>query len=139
MIRLLKRTAKLVIVMVPMTLLLSMIWTGFVTDTLYNCTDAVGFDYFHPGDWVHARVAFVSHIVAGRSMSDPDTIKEGWSKAGLWSLWILFFVVSLMVSILLARKEWVPARSAERGAPPNGGTAKLFGNSPVAEGPPSVK
>jgi hypothetical protein len=95
MIRLLNRIAKLVIVMVLMTVTSSMIWNRFVTDTLYNCTDAVGYDYFHPGDWVHARVAFVSHIVTGRSMSEPDTIKEGWSKADLWSLWISFFVVSL--------------------------------------------
>jgi hypothetical protein len=81
---------------------------------LYNCTDAVRFDYLHPGDWVHGQVAAVDHVVAGRSMSEPDTIKKGWSVAGLWGLWISFFGVSLVVSFVLARKTWMPAWSAEQ-------------------------
>ncbi|MCX6923229.1 MAG: hypothetical protein NT154_08480 [Verrucomicrobia bacterium] len=121
----LKTIAKFVIVLAVMTVIFSMIWGELVTDRLYNCTDAVGFDYLQPGNWVHGQVAFVSHVVVGRSMSEPDTIKEGWSVAGLWGLWLSFFVFSLVVSVLLARKAWVPGGSAGPGAGQNVGPTTL--------------
>jgi len=121
MIRALRSIAKFVIVLIATTVMFSMIWDGFVTDTLYNCTDAVGFDYLHPGEWVHDQVSVVDHVVAGRSMSEPDTVKKGWSVTGLWALWILFFAISLVVSFVLARNTWMPAWSAEPCAAPNGG------------------
>ena len=118
MMRALKSIAKFVIVLIATTVMFSMIWGGLITDTLYNCTDVVGFDYLHPGDWVHGRVAVVDHVVAGRPMSEPDTVKRGWSVTGLWGLWISFFAVSLVVSFELARKRWIPAWSAERCSEP---------------------
>ena len=118
MIRMFKSAAKFFIVMTVMAVICSMVWGEFVTDRLYNCTDAIGFDYTHPGDWVHSGgtrpVAFVPHVVAGRSMSEPDTIKEGWSVTGLWCLWFSFVVVSLIVSIALARLRWIPKQSEEQ-------------------------
>jgi hypothetical protein len=104
----LRSLAKFGIVLGVMSAICTVIWSRFITDTLYNCTDAIGLDYLHPGDWVHQPVAFVSHVVAGRSMSEPDTLKEGWSIAGLWGLWFLFFGVSLAVSVWLGRKTWLP-------------------------------
>lgn len=138
MMRVLKSIGKFVIVLSGTTVVFSMIWGGFITDTLYNCTDAVGFDYVHPSDWVHEQIAVVDHVVAGRSMSEPDTIKKGWSVGGLWALWISFFTVSLVCSFVLARKTWMPAWSAEPEAAPNGGPAAPVNNSRLTEGPPLV-
>jgi hypothetical protein len=113
MIRTLKTIAKFAIVLIATTGVFSMIWEGFVTDTLYNCTDAVGFGYLHPGDWVHGHVAVVEPIVASRSMSEPDALKKGWSTDGLWALWISFFAASLVLAFLSARKTWMPPRNTE--------------------------
>jgi len=111
MIQMLKSATKFVIVMVMMTVACTVIWGTFVTDKLYNCTDAVGFDYLQPGNWVHGRVAYVPHIVASNTMTEPDTIKQGWSLASLWCLWILFFAVSVLVSVFFARKTWIQSQS----------------------------
>ena len=114
MIRVLKSIVKFVIVLVVMTVIFSLIWGEFITDTLYNCTDPVGCDYLHPGDWVHDRVVSVSHVVTSPSMSGPDTIKEGWSVSGLWALWLSFFIVSLVFSFFLARKAWIPRKAPNK-------------------------
>ena len=121
-----------------LTTIFSVVWGVFITDSVYNCTDAVGFDYLQPGNWVHSSVAFVKQVRAGRSMSEPDTIKEGWSVPALWALWVAFFGSSVVASAFLARGLSAPRRSAEPGAPPNGGPATPQGNSAAAEGPPSV-
>ena len=47
-------------------------------------------------------VAVVQHIVHHRSMSEPDTIKEGWSVTRLWHLWYAFVVGSVFISVILA-------------------------------------
>jgi hypothetical protein len=88
------------------------LWGLFVTDRLYNCTDPGWLDFLFPGHWVHHPVA-VAHVVAGRSMSEPDTIRAGWSITGLWCLWFSFIVVSLVVSFLLARRSWFPSLVSE--------------------------
>jgi hypothetical protein len=87
-------------------ILCSFIWGQFVTDKLYNCTDEVGFDFLRPGNWVHGNVEYVEKVDDGRSMSMPDTIKVGWSKTGLWSLWLAMFGPSLVISVLPAIKVW---------------------------------
>jgi hypothetical protein len=55
-------------------------------------------------------VITVQHVVHGRSMSDPDEIKEGWSIPKLLCLWISFVVVSLAISTVIARVPWNPKR-----------------------------
>lgn len=130
-------TARFIVVLVAMTVIISVIWSELITDRLYNCTDAVGLDYLQPGNWVHGRIAFASHVVAGRSMSEPDTIKKGWSVAGLWGLWLSFLLFSLVVSVLLARKTWISRWSAD--AATNGSPAAHLGISEVTWGPPSVR
>jgi hypothetical protein len=96
-----KIAAKFVISMIVMTIVCTFIWE-LVADRLYDCTDAFGFDYWQPGNWVHGHIAVVHHVVHGRSMSEPDTIKEGWSVRGLWYLWYSFVFGSVFVSIVLA-------------------------------------
>ena len=87
-----------------------MAWDDCVARNLYDCTAAVGLDYLQPGNCVHETplrpVATVDQVVHGRSMSEPDTIKQGWSLEKLWAVWILFFGTSLMVSTWMARKHW---------------------------------
>jgi hypothetical protein len=92
-------------VLVVMLILCTNVWGQFVTDRLYNCTDAVGFDFLQPGNWVHGHIEYVEKI-APRSMSEPDSIKMGWSNVGLWTLWYSMFGASLIISILPAVKVW---------------------------------
>ncbi len=110
--RRLKITAKFVVVMMFMTIVCTVFWDSVVNRDLYDCTDAVGWDYLRPGDWVHdfdgRAVMTVPHVVHGRSMSEPDTIKQGWSVEKLWTLWFCFLVTSLAMSGWLARKKWLP-------------------------------
>ena len=112
MVQMLKSMVKFVIVMVVMTVIFSLIWGEIITDRLYNCTDPVGCDYLHPGDWIHGQVVFVNHVVISPSMGGPDTIKEGWSVSRLWALWLSFFIVSLGFSFFLARGVWIPRSKA---------------------------
>jgi hypothetical protein len=84
-------------------------WERFVKNHLYNCTDDLPLDYWQPGHWVHHPVA-AQHVTAGRSMSEPDTIRSGWSVGGLWSLWFSFAGGSVIVSLLLARLSWSMSR-----------------------------
>src|SRR6476620_4884904 len=84
-----KSAAKFAIVLLAMTVACTIAWEVLINGTLYNCTDPGFLDFLSPGDWVHFNhgVVYVPHIVTGRSMSDPDTIKEGWSVTRLWFLW----------------------------------------------------
>jgi hypothetical protein len=105
-----KISAKFLVTLIVMTILCTVVWQQFVTDTLYHCTDALWLDFLRPGHWVHEPVASVAQVVRRRSMSEPDTIRAGWSMTGLWSLWYSFVGVSVAVSALLARAPWIPRR-----------------------------
>ena len=112
MIRVFKSVAKFVIVIFVMTIVCTIVWQEFVTDRLYNCTDPGWLDFLSPGDWVHSHngpVKFVP-VITGGAMSDPDTIKDGWSVTRLWYLWFSFVAVLTVTSILLARIRWVPKK-----------------------------
>jgi hypothetical protein len=88
-------------------------WDRFISGTLYVCTDSVPFDFLHPGDWVHQPVT-VDRIVTARSMSEPDTIRSGWSVTRLWLLWCLLVGGSVIISVLLARLPWSMSRRREQ-------------------------
>ncbi len=94
-----------------MTIVCTIVWQ-FAGDRLYDCSDDNVLGFLRPGDWVHNwnghAVAVVPRVVHGRSMSEPDTIKEGWSVTGLWCLWLSFVAVSLVISVVLARVPWIP-------------------------------
>ena len=115
MLRKLKSAVKFVIVMIAMTIVCAIAWQEVVAEHLYDCTDSVPGDFFRPGDWVHAfdghSIVPVAHVVHGRSMSEPDTIRQGWSMTGLWLLWLSFVAISAVVSVLLARKSWFPDKT----------------------------
>jgi hypothetical protein len=111
----LKSLAKFVLVMVVMTIACTVLWES-VAGWLYDCTDDGFLGFWTPGNWVHDwdnhPVVAASQIVHGRSMSEPDTIKAGWSVTGLWCLWCSFVAISVVVSALLAWKPWLPARTS---------------------------
>jgi len=113
---LVKSLAKFIAALFAMSVLCTVVWQS-VGSKLYDCTDDGFLGFARPGDWVHPfgghPVAVVHQVVHGRSMSDPDTIKEGWSVAGLWRLWYAFVLVSLVISILLAWIPWTPRHSTE--------------------------
>jgi len=113
-------SAKFLVCLVVMTVGFTALWGYAVTDRLYHCTDSVGLDFLAPGHWVHRPVA-VERIVPYRSMSEPntikngwkpDTIKRGWSIAGLWGLWGLCVVTGLVVTVGVAVVPWIPRRRA---------------------------
>jgi hypothetical protein len=110
--RILVRIGIFLVMMVMMTIVCMIFWQAYVNEKLYDCTDACGFDYLQPGNWIHGHLAVVQHIVHHRSMSEPDTIKEGWSVEGLWCLWLTFFAVSIMVSTGFALLPWIPKRDS---------------------------
>ena len=109
----LKITAKFAFLAVATTIACTIIWETAVNNRLYNCTDPGWLDYLSPGNWVHRPVT-VHQVITGRSMSEPDTIKDGWTVAGLWRLWSVFAVTSFVISAGLAPVPWVPGRRAER-------------------------
>jgi hypothetical protein len=99
-----RRTARnvmFIILLMGCTIFCTFAWDKCVADKLYNCTDAIGFDFLHPGDWIHGNYVAVPEIVTGRSMSEPDTIKEGWSIPELWCLWWSFVAASVAISASL--------------------------------------
>jgi hypothetical protein len=108
--RIIKRTAKFAIVLSAMTIACAIVWQ-ILGDKLYDCTDSVPIPgYLTPGDWVHEvndyPVMPVPHVAHGRSMSEPDTIKEGWTVFDLWCLWFSFVGVSLGISFFAACIPW---------------------------------
>jgi hypothetical protein len=113
--KIVKGTVKFFVVLFVMTIINAIVWECFAF-FLYDCTDAGLPGYFGPGQWVHNfdghSVMAVPHVVHGRSMSEPDTIKEGWSVARLLYLWFAFFIVSLAVSFWLATKQWSSKQQA---------------------------
>jgi hypothetical protein len=102
----LKIGLKFVISLVVMTIICTIVWQEFVSENLYDCTDDNMAGFLPPGDWVHSwdnhPIVSVDQVAHGRSMREPDEIKEGWSVTDLWYLWCLFFGISLIISILFA-------------------------------------
>jgi len=85
-------------------------WETLIKNRLYNCTDDLPLDYFQPGHWVHQPVG-VSHVSVPRSMSEPDTIKNGWTMQRLWFLWCFCISGSVVFSLSLAWLPWTMDRN----------------------------
>ena len=105
---------KFLILFVITTYINTVAWQ-YVSRDLYDCVDDAIPGYFTPGFWVHAvnghAVTTVPQIIHDRSMSDPDTIKQGWSVPRLLALWFSFFTASVLISLGLARIRWPGERS----------------------------
>jgi hypothetical protein len=105
---------KFVVSIIVMTIICAIFWQDFITEYLYDNTDdnMAGFlEPFYGDFWIGQGgfpVVAVQHVVHGRSMSDPDEIKVGWSIPKLLCLWSSFVVVALAISIMLARVPWIP-------------------------------
>jgi len=104
-----RRIIRFIIVLFGMTILSSIVWQ-YVGDQLYDCTDDNMTGFLRPGGWVHRfggrEVVAVPKIAHDHSMSEPDTIKEGWSIGRLWVLWLSFCLVSAGISLLAAWAPW---------------------------------
>jgi hypothetical protein len=55
----LKATIKFCVALIALTIINTAIWQELVDGRLYDCTDAFGFDYWQPGDWIHNPVSVV--------------------------------------------------------------------------------
>jgi hypothetical protein len=114
---------KFVISMIVMMIISTWAWDAFVNGKIYDSTDGGSLDYWNVGDWVSSwdnhPIAVVHQVANGRSMEEPDEIKEGWSVTGLWCLWFLFFGISLVISILFAWMRWVPLVETFINTPPD--------------------
>jgi hypothetical protein len=95
-----------------MSVVCTVAWQNFVFGRLYFCSDALPFEFLFPGDWVHAfdgrAIEVVAQVAPTPYTGDPDQIKAGWSRAGLWALWLGMAGVSVAVSVGLARVRWWP-------------------------------
>jgi hypothetical protein len=104
-----KAVVKFGIALLVMTVAATILW-GHVAERLYDCTDDCGAGFLTPGSWVHRSdgrdIVSVSTIVHGRSMTEPDTILQGWTIKNLWALWGLFAAVTLGVSTLVVWAPW---------------------------------
>jgi len=113
------KITKFVTSLFVMTVICTIVWQDAVTEYIYDNTDDNMGGYLEPfyGDyWIGEGgfpVVTVQHVVHGRSMSEPDEIKEGWSILKLRCLWLSFVGVSLIISIVLARVPWIPRRQLE--------------------------
>lgn len=107
--RAVKNVAKFLTSLVVMTIVCTAAWE-VVNERLYDCTDSIGFDYWQPGNWVHREVAVVQQVIHHRSMSERDTLKDGWSVAELWRLWYSFVGSSVVASIVITFLPWIPRR-----------------------------
>jgi hypothetical protein len=109
-----KSAIRFVIAFFVLTVINAIIWECFAA-RLYDCTDDGLPGYFTPGSWVHSTVrhsvAVVPTVIHGRSMSEPDTIKAGWSVTSLLCLWFLLFGISLLLSFFVARPHHAPQRT----------------------------
>lgn len=101
---------KFLLCIVPLSLGLEVLWETQIGPRVYDCTDDCGFEYLIPGEWVHGKIATVPRVVHNRSMSEPDTIKQGWTVPRLWMLWLACFGGSVALSLALARTHWIPYR-----------------------------
>jgi len=112
--KILKAAAKFIIAFFVMTIVCTIAWDALINGKLYNCTEAIGFDYLHPGDWVHNwddhKIETVAHVFPDGDMNHPDTIEQGWTITRLWYLWYTFFTTSVVISAVLAFIPWVPRR-----------------------------
>jgi len=99
--RIIAGVVKFVFSMFVMTIVCELAWGTCVTGKIY-CDSDEDFGYLTPGNWVSNPIAVVHQIPAVRQYGDPDVIIEGWSITGLWCIWIIFFGISLFVSILFA-------------------------------------
>ena len=110
MLRFLKTGLKFFIAWFAASILCIIVWQ-YTAANLYDCTDD-GWPpgYLESGGWVHElpqhSLKVVPTVTHGRSMSEPDTIREGWSVPRLWRLWYTFVSASLAVSAVLALVPW---------------------------------
>ena len=104
-----QRAATFLFVFAIVTICFAICWGMFVANHLYNCTDSLpgAFDYFTPGDWVHSwkPIQFVPEVHSGRSMSEPDVIRSGWTISALWCVWLTTMGASVAISILAVRSS----------------------------------
>lgn len=109
-----RRIAKFTAALFVTTAVCTVGWQAVVREYVYDCTDDNFSGFLPPGNWVHEwedhPVMTVPKIIHGRSMSEPDTILQGWSVAKLWCLWVALFAGCIVTSILAACLPWLPRR-----------------------------
>ena len=124
-----KAVVKFGVTLLVMTVASAILW-GHVTERLYDCADDCGFGFLTPGNWGHGfdgrTILSVSKIVHCRSMSEPDTMSQGWGIGTLWGLWGRSAAVTLGARTFLRwpRGRWrfkttQDANQAAQAAAPN--------------------
>jgi hypothetical protein len=96
--RLIAKVATFLMMLLVCFILSGIVWQILLPEKVYNCTDDNFFGFLRPGDWIHGAYVTVPKIDPSDSMSKPDSIKEGWSVAKLWCVWLLFIFASVAAS-----------------------------------------
>jgi hypothetical protein len=108
------RALKYAILLLVLNIPLAVAWEVIFPGRIYDCTDTLGFGYLRPGHWVHDPIEFVDEVATGRSMSEPDTIRRGWSVNGLWAVWYTMISLSAIASWRLSRDPWKRSAAARK-------------------------
>jgi hypothetical protein len=101
MLPLLKFLAKFLLLFSLTTIASTWIWSDYITDHLYHCTDSLPADYLS-GSFVHGKIAGTSSEDTG------DTLAPGWTLPKLHALHYTFLTTSLLLSTALALPRWTP-------------------------------
>jgi hypothetical protein len=113
---------KFLLVFVSVTMINTAVWEKCVAANLYDCVDEAIPGYWEPGFWVHPYdghlVRTVPQVTHDHSMSDPDTIKQGWTISRLLALWSAFFSASHIASLAVARLPWTRREWSNRALQP---------------------
>ena len=106
--QLLTFAVKFAVSMLIMIIGCCVVWEWGVHLNVYDCTDPGLIDFLTPGDWIHGHFITVSEVAHGRSMSEPDTIKTGWSIHSLWNVWYAYIAISILSSLAFSLIRWMP-------------------------------
>jgi hypothetical protein len=99
--RYIKQAVTFLVILAPCLVASEIVWDAYLPGQIYNCSDCNLFGVLMPGSWVHGNYVTVSKINTYGSMSQPDSIKEGWSLEKLWFLWFSVFFASVAISVSL--------------------------------------
>jgi len=112
--RVASRVLRWVIFLFILNIPLAVAWEVIFPGRIYDSPDTSGFGYLRPGNWVHEPIEYVDEVVTGRAMSEPDTMRLGWSKGGLLFLWGGLFTLSAAGSWWLAKGPVKRAATVKR-------------------------
>ena len=99
------KLTKFIAIFITSLLIMGIIWETNIHNQLYHCTDEAFLNFLTPGSWVHGDYVFKEKITISATMSEPDSIKTGWTETKLLALWLCMVGFSFSLSLFLSIKK----------------------------------